>query len=597
MNLSLVIPLAVAIVSAIVIIRRQLVCQLGAYGRALAIPFLLVAWFVGLSVGQHLGSLAAMAWTAAAPLVAIAGIAVARFKRCRLNPMRWSVLDRIVFLALVALIIAYNGNDNSCHYAIVNTYVRGNIPPCSLNDPSAPLLYHALFDGAAALWADGFGLVPETALDVVTAVCVFACIAALQAVSRMLFCGRWTQQAARLFFLAGFGPVYLTAIWGAPVPDIVDFFRGQTTQPFAESFFRRPMGLNYVLFLFLLAAVLPRFSSRWGRAHSVRTVHAAMLLPAAYLVPQASEELVALAAVLAMWLWISGKLALRWLAAWSGLAAVSLFMSPVIQGMLFAGSGAPVPELAMGWPPTLPRWDATEEAIIKDGLPLFSTAALLPFALEWGPLFVWGLILGAADPRRRVIAAVYVVGVAVACSFRLNEWIKADLDRFLFYGTSGGFMLVATWIEKLETIRRRSPRPGWFFRVLSVVLIVVPTTAGPAGYAVGHIVRAFDAGFQKPRVDFPDDLRKLLAPVGAREQVLTDTKYAQGLVLSGFIVAAPLAANPTGMVLPAEFPAYLARPNLKPHWLLLPADDPRVAGQMKIAEFEGYVLVRRARGR
>ena len=96
MNWSSALPAAVALGSAAILVRRQMVWKLGAYGRAVAAPFLLIVWFVFLSIGRFWGSLVPMAWTAAAPLVAVAGIGVVRFKACRLKPLRWTDRKSVV---------------------------------------------------------------------------------------------------------------------------------------------------------------------------------------------------------------------------------------------------------------------------------------------------------------------------------------------------------------------------------------------------------------------------------------------------------------------------------------------------------------------
>lgn len=596
MHWSSAIPVALAALSAIMMARRQCVLKLGSYGCVLAPPLALIVWFILIDLGQHSGSLVVMAWTAAAPLIAIAIIAVARFKSCGIRSLRWTYLDLFIVACAGLLIVAYNGNDNLCHYAIVNTYLRGNVPPCSLNDPATPLVYHTLFDAAAALCAHAFGLIPESALDAVTFACLLASYSALQAVSRMLFANRWTHQIARLLFVAGFGPSYLVAACNMSTDGWESAYQGRTTRPFIESIFRRPMGLNFVLFLAILAIALPRLFSQYGRAHSRHSLSLAWLVPIAFLVPHVSEELVAFLALLVVALWLSGAVSMARSVCLGGITIVSMVLSPVIRAVFLGHNAAAAPELAWGWPPTLPSWDP---AYYMDGIPLFTSEAVWRCILEWGPLFAAGMVLGAKDPRRRVLVATFLAGFAVACSARLHRWIKSDLDRFLFYGTSAGFMLIAAWIERLElwyrspnalaTAQRIKLRSAC--RIVGVAFLVIPTILGPAAYAVIQISTAFKTGFERPQVALPEGLKELLSVVGPRDLVLADQSQVQNLVLSGFVVAAPLASNPTGSVMFDQFPSYFeANPQLDPKWFLLPANDARLLGHRKMGEYNGLVL-------
>ncbi len=95
--------------------------MLGPYGPSIAPCFLLIVWFAALSLGELTGSLRKAAWISASPLMLIAGAAVLRSRWRRTHIPAWSALDYFIFASLVALIIANDGNDNSCHYSVVGT--------------------------------------------------------------------------------------------------------------------------------------------------------------------------------------------------------------------------------------------------------------------------------------------------------------------------------------------------------------------------------------------------------------------------------------------------------------------------------------------
>jgi hypothetical protein len=304
-----------------------------------------------------------------------------------------------------------------------------------------------------------------------------------------------------------------------------------------------------------------------------------------------SEELIVFAAVLALILCISHKVALRWLIVWIGFVLAAMPMAPLFRSVIFSRSGAALPDFGLAWPATLPRWDPV---YMTDGLPVLSIEALWAGAVELGPIFLGGLLVSIGDARRRAIGVIFLVGLLIACSFRYSE-SKVYLDRFLFYGTSAGFMLAAAWIERLERNRGSIALPVWMSRAAGVILLVIPTMLGPAGYAARHIGLGVEARFREPYLPLPPgELRQILSVVGPREQVLTDATYAQSLVLAGFIVAAPVGSPEVVMVLEHEIPEYWrSHPDLNPQWLLLPADDPRLEGRSIVGEYAGYLLARR----
>jgi len=617
MNGMTALALAAALASVAVTCRRRWVRHLGAHGHALAPPFLLVVWFGSLGLGQSTRSLAGMAWAGAAPLVLIAGLAVARTRRLGRARDRWSAPDVAGFALISAFLIAYCGNDNIGHYSMVGAYLRGNIPPSVANDPGRPLGYHTLFDAGAAVVADALGVEPETALDLASIACVFACFRGLQGLSRALFEGRWARQCARLFFVLGFGPIYLNH-----VPDLVAkvagghagplgsfFLHGQMTQSFVEAIPRRPMGLNYVLFVLVLAAILPRMSPASKSASGRRGApHPAWLLPCAFVLPQTSEDLTCLATLVVAWAWLSGSLPGRWLVAWAATIVAALPLSGVLSSIAASGEATAPIRVALAWPPTLPYWADLEGlaggpraegwAIITDGLPLASKGAARVLLTEWGPLFLGGLAIGLRDPRRRVIVAVFAAGFVVACGLRLRGWVKADFDRFLFYGTAAGFLLAAAWVELAESAWKRGRGPKALLRPAVLAMVVLPTILGPAGFAARYIVHWASGANSRYPIAFSGPelarLRRALAAVGPRELILTDAGRAQDLVLAGFVVVAPLAPGfAIGVVDLGRFDSYTrGGAASRARWMFLPAEDPRVAGHPAIAEHRGYRLVR-----
>lgn len=621
MHTSTALALATALASAVVASGRRSVWLLGAYGPALAPAWLLILWFAFLGLGQYTGSLAGAGWVAALPLALIAGASVARSRRLRRSPFRWTLADRCAFAFLALFLIAYCGNDSFCHYSVVGAYLRDNIPPSAQNDPGRPLRYHAIFDAAAALVSDASGVTPETALDLVSILCAFACLSCLQGFSRTLFDGRAARQCARLFYVLGFGPIYLnhaglllTRLTGGRAgPPGSSLFHGHTTQSFVESLPRRPMGLNHVLFLFVLTVALPRWSSAAGeRSGPKRSPHPAWWLPCAFLLPQASEDLTALCGLVVLGLWGSGTLAFRWLVAWVAVTLLALPMSGVLSSVVSPPTRTAAPRPALGWPPSLPYWVDLEApgglskdagmALIRRGAPLASPAAAWVVLTEWGPLFLGGLLLGWRDARRRVVVALFGVGFLLASGLKLRGWYKADLDRFLFYGTAAGFALAAVWVEVLDRARQRGALSRSGYRLAVLACVVLPTTLGPVGFAARYTVYWVLGRNSRSPVAFSDRelvrIRGALAPVGPREPVLTDARYAQKLILAGFVVHAPMAPGySVGIVDERNLSDpryYQGLP--RPAWYFLPADDPRVSGRRGVVVYDGRVLIRTGAG-
>ena len=183
----------------------------------------------------------------------------------------------------------------------------------------------------------------------------------------------------------------------------------------------------------------------------------------------------------------------------------------------------------------------------QSGVPLWSGGSARIFLTEWGPWFIDGLALATTDRRRRVIVTLFLMGLVVACLLRagVNPSVplsrKADMDRFLFYGTCAGFMLTAIWVEKLEAALGRGSISRGMFRGLTLSLIVIPTVIGPFGYMtrfyLGYLRTLGQKTFSRSQSVEAARLRAALSAVGPRDLVETDQRYAEELVLAGFIVA------------------------------------------------------------
>ncbi len=561
--------------------RRRAAYWLGAHGPELAPAFLVVLAFAGLALGQGTGSLLLMGLAAAAAPLAAAACALARSGPSRAR-RRFGAIDWVVFVALATFVLAVPGGDNLCHYTVVSTYLRGNIPPRALNDPTFPLVYHGLFDAAAAVVVRGFKVDLELGLDVVTLVCVAATISASRAVTAALFATPIAQQAARVFFFLGFGPLALRVLAGGALPGAV---HGRTAQPYLEQLLRRPMALNLLLFTFALGALLPRLPAGVPtRRAGTAPVPLPALLPLAVLLPLAAEELVALVGLLGLALVVRGRLSPGALALGGAAAGASALASGVLRavGGAEAPMAAPRPTLLL--PPALPTWAAP-----TGGVPLGSWGALEILVAEVGPVALAALLVAAfgREPRRRAIALLAGAGLAAASLLGLEGWPRADLDRFLFYGVLGGLLLGAGFVDALA--RRPGGRPCAIGLAAACAVLLVPAPLLHGGWLVATQRR----GLQGIRSERPGaQLRRELAIVGPREPILTDAPSAQLLVQAGFIVLAPLTSHMVGRVDPAGVDAYAARHAGRAAWLFLPPDDPRVAGRPVVASHAGYVLVR-----
>jgi len=539
-------PLALALLSGWFARRTRAVWAFGRFGDALAPAFLLILWFCFLHIGEWTGSLRGMAWIAATPVVAVAAFAFPTRLRRR-SSTRWSWVDWYLFIVVALLLLLFNGEDNACHYSLISTYLRGNIPPCALNDPAAPLAYHSMFDAAAALVARALGVGHRSAIALVSVACFYATFQALQALSRSVLETERTRQIGRALFLFGFGPIYLRLLERGPHPGKPDYFlNGDTAMPFIESILRRPIGIGWLILIFALAAASTLRRGRWNQA---------LLLPCAYLIPQSSEELLLLATAAVLFVWIRRGGDWRLPAAWLAVLAASWSTSGLGRELLWPHASIAAPHPAPAWPWTLPSRALLLRA---DGLPLFSWNALQSIAVEWGPLFLAGLYFCWKNPKRRPLVLLFAIGFTVAVACKLVGWVKSDLDRFLFYGTAlvfmGGAELLARW-----------PRP-WAAAALTL------TVAGPAGYALRSM--AINDADSYLSSDAILSLQAALSQVGPKEQIWTDDpRLAQQLVLAGFVVAAPMKSQWIGRVDGERLEEYQKNLTARPDWVYLPDSE------------------------
>lgn len=576
------IGLILAAASARAFTRRRAVYALGPLGPWLAPAYLWTLWYAFLWIGHAVGSLAGAGIAAAAPLFLLAYWARGTKPRKRF-PEGLTLVDRLCWTLISVCLLVQPTFNFETHLPLIATYLRGNVPPCDFNDPSAPINYHVIYSASAALFAQAFGLSADFALDAVSATLLAALIPSLQAVSRILFRSPWAGQACRIFFLFGLGPIYLRP--GHPREGYW-FLHGWSNQSFMEAVLRPTAMLNLTVFAFLLGALLPRIPSHERpQTGSRKAPHPAWLLPAAFMLPQASEELSVLAglAIAALWAW--GKFPGIWALGGVLLALVSASTSGVVREVFFPNEGAVHPGLLWQWPPILLCWAG-------GNMPLFSWGAVKVLFWEWGPVYAATLAAAWPDLRRRVGIILFVAcfGTASLVTFGGN-WSPQDFDRLFFFSTPLGFMLAALWIERIEKARaaRRLPagKARWAAGALAISVVLGPVAC--ALFRTGHFLSERDrlAPWRRPP---PSPLVQALAPVGARELILTDKTMVRALLLGGFVTVSPPFFHENKNLLDG-FDAHLARFRGRPDWLFLPKGDPRAAGPV-IAAYKNHVLTR-----
>jgi hypothetical protein len=571
-RVAVALPLVLGAVATFGVCRRRIVFALGRRGRLLAPVFCLVLWLLGLTLAQAGGSLLLMSIGGAVPLLLLLLFAL------RTRPVRLRRrIDPAIVLALAAVglyLYVATGFDSVCHLAVVGNYLRGNIPPTALNDPTGPLVYHPLFDAAAAVFTRAFGADLELGLDLVSMLSVAACASAAAALSRRLFPA--TPIAARLSVLCllfGFGPTPLRLLWqpGAPSTELL---RGQTNQSFLDQMLRRPYPLGLAVVCLLLAQLLDL-----GRRPIL--VRALLLAPPFFLIPQVAEEqLLVLGALVTVLLLLRRLPLIAAACAGAGALAGGLY-SGVLRALVQPASMA-TPKVALAWP-AVPTW-----AQPQSGWPIFSWGTLEVALLELGPIFFLTLLVlwkrGAHSGR--TFAAVVVGNLVAACFLTLRGWPRADLDRFIFCASN--LALIATpALLQLPLFRGRRHGP-----VIAVTLLALLLAGGSVPVAARRLAsekplfRTILA--ERPYAQLRRELGKVVAP---RDLIATDAGSAQLLIAAGFLVVAPLDSHMVGIVNPRRYQAYVAEHACRARWSWVPESDPRARATIPQVSLGAYALV------
>ncbi len=562
---------------------RRIVYLLGRHGPALSPAFLLIVWYCFLWLGEYSGSLLGMGLSAALALSAMAVLAVKTSRKRRLRPARWSWLDRAVYLFISFCLFALPLYDIVTHVSLLATVRRGNVPPCAYNDPAFPMVYHALYTTSGAYLSKAFAFSADLSLHLAAVILLFGIVCALQAVSRLLFKGEESAQAARVFFLLGYGPVYFNP---RKLDDLEDIWAGLSGSPFVEAISRPPQILNFLILLFLLGVLLPRLPAS-DDAPRETAPDPLLLLPALLILPQASEELTCLTA-----LFLIGLAAARRLTpAWTGLSLALMLVSACAGGVFkaYLGGKAPmtVPQILFAWPPLMISWSGNA--------PLLSWKGLSTIFYEWGPILFSALAPAWRDRRRRVCVLAFAVCFLVASLFRTGDvWNAPDFDRFLFVGTALGFLVTAVWIERIEQARlagRLSPLRSQLLSGALYAFVIVGQLGCMgfrlAGSSVG--LRAFIEQFHAPVSGLDASLRA----VGPQDQILTDSKMVGPLIEHGYIVVAPMAKySAVGAADMGAFDDYVRDFHGRPSWYFLPEKDPRVSDRAIQGAYKSYILVK-----
>ena len=574
--------LIVAALAARVALRSRAVFLLGRRGHLTAPAVLASFWVAGLLLGQLTRSIAGMAWTAGAVLVVLALLARAWFRPARAHHAIWTPIDLAIVVGLAVLFWFTDRWDIECHRTIVGQFLHGNLPPTALNDPRAPLAYHAVYDALVAVVLTALPLQIEQGMALVSAGCVALTVTNLRAVSRVLFRSPVAGQLGRALFMFGFGPVFIRCFTEGMTTDAI---HGRTSQAYADAILRRPAGLGFAFYTLALALALPAYRANSGVVTSDAAARRnwtalAFLLPTCALLPRMAEESMLFIGVLLLPLVVARRLPWRLVGGLVFAALIGAAGSGVVQGVLGQGTMA-TPHLGFSWPPRLPQWKFD-----ADGVPVWSRQGFLFAALELGPAFVAALVVALATkkPRRRVLAGLFLAGLAVAAFVRPSGWPKADMDRFLFYGTPPIFMLVALLIDGAARSWRQGAR-------VALALVTGLAVAGtPVMYPLAVTAEALRQSFTEHA--FGGALKRDLDAIGPREPTVTTVGRANDLLEAGFLVIAPLDTNSVGRITEAHFDEYVRAHAQQAVWLYLPENDPRVTGKPIVARHDDYVLVR-----
>jgi hypothetical protein len=592
--------LGVTLVAARAILRRRIVYVLGHHGRELAPGVLASVWLVAALLGQRTGSIAGMVWVAAAAMVGIALWARRRFALQRGRRVRWSAIDHAI-VAVAGFVLFFTGLwDFNCHEVIVGQLLHGNLPPSALNDPRAPLAYHAIYDLIVAVIMTVLPIEIEPAMGLASVGCVALTVANLRSITRRLFDRPVSAQLGRVLFAFGFGPTFLRFVIDSGASDPL---HGSTSQVYLDIILRRPAGMGIAFFTLALALLLPPLYRGRAADPSVagpnnhpleterrRTTRALVAsLPTFVLLPLMAEETVVLAIA-----FLAPPVLLRRV-PWYLVAALVLattagaLQSGVMHAVFGRADAMAVPHPRLAWPPTLPTWKAEDH-----GAGLGSRHALFFVVGELGPVFAGGLVwalAGRAGGRGRALVAIFGTGLMVTLFVQPAGWPKSDLDRFLFYGTPLVFMaaagLVDWWAARSGSRRRRIGTTGGAI-ALGAFACVTPLVF-PGSTALANL----EASFQ--RHGLGGELRSRLRAVGPHQLVLTTRERARDLLRAGFLVLAPFDTNSVGTLTEGRFDPYVREHADRADWLFLPQNDERVAGRTPEARDGDFVLVRAGR--
>jgi len=580
--------LVVAFLAARAVLRSRAVFLLGRRGHLAAPGVLASFWVVGVVLGQYTGSIGGMTWVGALVLVAAALGARARFAPLRRSYRVWTGLDLAIVVGMALMFWCTDRWDLNTRNTIIGQFMHGNVPPTALNDPRAPLAYHASYDSLVAVVLTAFPLSAQQGMAVVSAGCVALVVTNLRAVTAALFRSRLAAQLGRVLFVFGYGPVFIRCFQEGATTDAI---HGRTSQSFADAILRRPAALGFAFYTLALALVLPVYredaEESAGQVAQRRRARAALifLLPTCALLPRLAEETMLFLGLLLLPLVACRRLPWRLVLGLAIAGLIGAAGSGVVHGVLGHGTMA-TPHLHLSWPPFIPQWKFD-----ADGVPVWSWHGLLFFALELGPAFLAALAVALVSrkPRRRILGVLFLAGFAAAAFIRPSGWHKADMDRFLFYVTPPVFMLVALLIDRARrwwTGRSWAPRARRALAVGTGLAVAGTPLMYPIAITTDSVRDAF------AQQAFGGSLKRDLAAVGPREPTLTTADRANQLLEAGFIVIAPLETNTVGATTGDHFDEYTRAHAGEAVWLFLPANDPRVSGKPIVAKHDDYVLVR-----
>ena len=402
---------------------------------------------------------------------------------------------------MAAYLVVVGGFDNFCHFSIVANYLRGNIPPTALNDPTAPLIYHGLYDAAGALLTRAFGADIELGLDLgldpgggglpprrlgPRADAVPARSPGRLAGAAVPAAGVWSHLPAvlRRSRLQRLRPARPDQP-GLPGADAPATLPGELRGRLPDSRPDHPAGQT------ALAPARPCWRACWRRA--------------SFSIPQIAEEQLLVLGLLVAALVLGRRLSLvAGVAAAVGALAGGAF-SGVFRSLLEPTTSMASPRVALLWPPALPNWQVPHGGA---GFP--SWLLLEVVLLEVGPLIAVAFVLLCRErsAAHRIVLSAIVLDLLAASCLTLRNWPRADLDRFVFHAANLTLLfLPALW--GLSIVRRRRPWARRAILALTGLLLVA-----------GSLPTAVDRFYTQARRFSPDRPGATLRPAapGARRR-------------------------------------------------------------------------------